>query len=104
MELFNTKNEISNKMYEYQSEKKKNKIELQKVNNELKDQISKNESIAKELENYKKINSQILEKNSTMQKKINEYINNNKDENNLAQKKEELNQVIEKKDQEIKQL
>ena len=40
-------------------------------------------------------------------KKKNEYLNNiikAEDDNNLVQKKEELNQIIEKKDQEIKQL
>ena len=107
IELINTKNEISSKRYEFENEIKKLDIELQKVNNELKDQISKNELIEKELENYKKINSQILAENSMKQEKINEYINNNlktEDKNNMAQKIEELNQVIEKKDKEIGQL
>ena len=79
---------------------------LNKLKEELNKEKAKNEQIQNECENYKKINTEILEENEKKQEKINVYENNNyKDENEILLKKNNsLTQIIEEKNQEIEEL
>lgn len=80
---------------------------MEKLKNELNNQIIKNENIEKELNNYKEINNKILEENSNKQEQINEFKNNyirTDESNKLLQQIEQLNKVIEEKEQEIEEL